>query len=280
MIEESREGPTQNPPAICIVSGASGASGEQLVETVLAQFPNSRVSLIKMTHTRQREQITEIVENASDSCAIIVHTLVDKTLREFLIAAGKKAGVVTIDLMGPLINQLSRIFGEEPLGQPGLYRQLRKSYFDRVEAIEFTMSHDDGLNPQDLPAADIVLIGVSRSGKTPLSMYLAVLGWKVANVPVLVDVPFPSQLFKVDRHRIFGLDIEYNRLLNHRRKRQARFGYSMSSYTNPKTIFEEIETATQIYKKYGFTVIGVTNKPMETSADEIIEKMTQRFKVR
>lgn len=262
-----------------VVSGASGASGEQLAHTVLAQFPEITVPVKMITHVRQVEQVEKVVADAKSVNGIILHTMVDETLREKLIFLGKKQGVVTIDLVGDLISWLTNISNQKPAGIPGLYRQLHKVYFDRVEAIEFSMSHDDGQNPQDLEKAEIVLTGVSRVGKTPLSMYLAVLGWKVANVPLVMGIEPPEELFQVDRRRVIGLTIDAAQLLSYRKARLNRIaGAGVTDYNNPRTIFDEVEAAAQLCREHRFSIIGVTNKPIETSANEIIELMTTRFK--
>jgi regulator of PEP synthase PpsR (kinase-PPPase family) len=274
---KNNEGRANKLPPIYIVSGGSGASGKQIVETVLAQFPGIHVPTIKISYVRQREQIEEAVSKALTTGGTIVHTLVDNDLRKTLIRLGKKKEVTTIDLMGPLLGRLAEVLGQEPLGQPGLYRQLHKDYFDRIAAIEFTVAHDDGQRPQELPSADIVLLGVSRCGKTPLSMYLAVQCWKVANIPIVFELPLPQELYEVDRNRVIGLDIEYEHLMNHRKKRQMSMGMiGPSSYAEPSAVYKELEFSQRIYKKGGFAVVNVTNKPIETIADEIIKLITDR----
>jgi len=265
-------------PPIYIVSGGSGASGEQVVESVLAQFPDVQVPIRKIAHVHHKTQIRDVVTRASGANATIVHTLVDARLRQYLIEAAREKEVVALDLMGPLLDRLGRILGQEPKGQPGLYRHLRKGYFDRIAAIEFALAHDDGKNPQDIPKADVVLTGVSRSGKTPLSMYLGVLGWKVANVPVIPDLPLPVELLRIDRGRVFGLDIDQKRLVHHRRHRQQRRGLTgPGTYTDPKIVLDEVETVRALCRKHRFSMIDVTDKPIETTADEIIEAVTRRF---
>lgn len=265
-------------PPIYIVSGGSGASGEQVVESVLAQFPDVQVPVVKIAHVHHETQIRDVVTRASGANATIVHTLVDARLRQCLVEAARQKEVVALDLMGPLLDRLSGILGQEPKGQPGLYRHLRKGYFDRIAAIEFTLAHDDGKNPQDMPKADVVLAGVSRSGKTPLSMYLGVLGWKVANVPVIVDLPLPEELLRIDRGRVFGLDIDQKRLVHHRRHRQQRRGLTgPGAYTDPKIVLDEVEVVRALCRKHRFSMIDVTDKPIETTADEIIEAVTRRF---
>lgn len=266
-------------PPIYIVSGSTGASGEQLVHTVLAQFPESRVPVIMVAHVRQMEQIEDVVNRAAATGGTVVHTLVDARLRSALIHLAQERNVAAIDLMGDLLSRLTAVLGREPVGHPGLYRQLRQDYFERVATIEFAMAHDDGKNPLDWPLAEIVLVGVSRVGKTPLSMYLSVLGWKVANVPLIMELSLPPELFQLDCRRVIGLSIQPGQLLIHRRQRQRRLGApGPSAYTDPATIYEEIEAARQIFQRGGFSVIDVTDKPIETSADEIIELITQRLK--
>lgn len=264
---------------IYIVSGGVGASGEQLVRTALAQFQQVDIPVVIVPQVRQMAQAEEVVEQAARTGGIIVHTLVDEDLRQALNRLARRRNVVAVDLMGRLLAQLANLLGQEPIGQPGLYRRLRQAYFDRVEAIEFTMAHDDGRNPGEWPRAEIVLVGVSRVGKTPLSMYLAVQGWKVANVPLLAGVPPPAELLRVDRRRVVGLTIEPGQLVDHRRQRQRRLGVpGESAYTDPAGLYEEVETARRFYRRSGFAVVDITDKPIEESADEIIALVTRRLK--
>ncbi len=264
------------PPPIHIVSGGTGASGQQIVETALAQFPALRVPVILRNSVRSIKQVESAMKKAASDGGIVVHTLVERGLREALVRLGGELGIVTIDLMGPLLKQVAGRTGAKPLEQPGLYRKLRKDYFARVEAIDFAVSHDDGNKPEDIPFADAVIIGVSRCGKTPLSMYLAVHGWKVANVPILTDIPLPGELFRTDRRKVIGLSIEYKRLLEHRKKREELMGrVGITSYSRPSAVFEELEVARRIYREGGFHVIDVTDKPMEIIAGEVIKIITR-----
>jgi regulator of PEP synthase PpsR (kinase-PPPase family) len=276
LTHQSEDGMEAKPPPIYIVSGGVGASGEQLVQTALAQFPDHRVLVIVVGNVRQVEQIESVVARAKDSGGTIVHTLVDASLRSHLVGRAQAAGVQTIDLMGPLLRRMAEVLGREPLGHPGLYRQLHRDYFDRVAAIEFTMAHDDGKKPEGWRSAEIVLVGVSRTGKTPLSLYLSVLGWKVANAPLVPNLPLPPELFQLDPHRVVGLTIESGQLLLHRQQRQIRLGApGLSAYVDPNGIYEEIQNAKQVFRRGGFSVIDVTDKPIETCADEII-RLIQR----
>lgn len=258
------------PPPVYIVSGGSGASGQQIAETALAQFPMLGVPVIIRSHVRSLKQVEIAVKEAQADGAAVVHTLVDSSLRSGLIRFGRKHGVVTIDLMGPLLEHVAGQTGTKPLEQPGLYRKLRKDYFDRVEAIDFAVSHDDGSRSDDILSADVVIIGVSRCGKTPLSMYLAVHGWKAANIPIIKHIPLPGALFRIDRRKVIGLSIEYKHLLEYRRKREEHMGrVGTTAYSSPSAVFEELELAKRIYQEGGFCVVEVTDKPIEIIADEI-----------
>ncbi len=268
-----------NAPSIFIVSGGVGASGEQLVRTALAQFQGVEVPVIIVSHVRQVAQIEAVVDRAAEAGGTIVHTLVDVDMRRALIRLARDRNVVAIDLMGQLLGRLANLLGQEPIGQPGQYRQLRQAYFDRVEAIEYTVAHDDGRNPHEWPLAEIVLVGISRVGKTPLSMYLSVQGWKVANLPLLKDIPSPPELFRLDRRRVVGLTIEPGQLLPHRQQRQRHLGLpGGAAYTDPAQIYEEVKAARQFYRRSGFAVVNVTDKPIEESAAEVIALVTRRLK--
>jgi regulator of PEP synthase PpsR (kinase-PPPase family) len=204
--------------------------------------------------------------------------MVDADLRSALSQYADEYGVVAIDLMGPLLDRLSTQLQQDPLSQPGLYRRLNQAYFERVAAIDYAMAHDDGLDAEGWPAAEIVIVGVSRVGKTPLSMYLAVLGWKVANVPLVPGIDPPPSLYELDPRRVIGLTIDPMRLVFHREERRRRLGApGLKAYTDPKAVSGEVETAQQWCDRAGFSVIDVTDKPIEASANQIMDMITRRF---
>lgn len=267
-----------SPPPVFVVSGATGASGEQLVRTVLAQFHRS-APVILVPHVRTYADLEAIVEQAVCTGGTVVYTLVNGQLRNMLGSLAQTRSVIAIDLMGPLLEHLTAVLEEQPAGRPGLYRQQREDYFERIAAIEFSVAHDDGQRIDDLTQAEIVLVGVSRTGKTPLSMYLAVMGWKVANVPLLRDVPPPPLLLQIDRRRVVGLTVETGQLVAYRRWRQERLGIGGASpYTDPSAIYEELEDARRFCRRQGFALVDVTDKPVESSADEVIRAVTNRLK--
>ncbi len=264
---------TSKPPTIFILSGGVGSSGEQLVNTVLAQFPDNSVQTNTVGNIRQPEQVSRALTQARKANALVIHTLVDDRLRRQLVEETEAMGIATIDLMGPLIGWISEALEMEPLHEPGKYRQLHREYYDRIAAIDFIMAHDDGKNPDGWPQAEMVLVGVSRSGKTPLSVYLAVLGWKVANIPLVPEIPGPEALFELDPSRVIGLTIDPEQLLVYRRQRQARLGVSEPSvYTDLDSIREELQHARKVLRQGHFEIINTTDKTIEQIADEIIRK--------
>lgn len=265
-------------PSIYVVSGGRGVSGNSLVQALLIQYPNNNVPVEIMTNISTEEQLYDIVKQAKQKGAIIAHTMVDPDLRLKLNALGDKFGVPTADLMGKLFEILDERLDITPLKTPGLYHQVNMQYFDRIEAIEFTLAHDDGMNPERLNEAEIVLTGLSRAGKTPLSVYLAMYGWKVANIPLVKGIEPPRQLFEIDPNRVFGLFINYPQLIAHRQKRMKVWNSDESDYTDTNSIREEIRFANFIFEKGGFNMINVSNKPIESTANEILQKMGEHFK--
>jgi regulator of PEP synthase PpsR (kinase-PPPase family) len=269
---------SDNPPSIFVVSGSTGASGELVVRTVLAQFHRTTpVTLVP--HVRTFADLEQVVEQAANSGGTIVHTLVDTRLRCYLTDLAQTQHVPAIDLMGPLLERLTTVLGEQPAEKPGLYRQQREKYFERVAAIEFSVAHDDGQRIDELPQAEIVLVGVSRSGKTPLSMYLSVLGWKVANVPLIAELPPPPALLEIDHRRVVGLTIEPGQLIAYRKWRQSHLGAGGATpYTDPSHIYEEVEDVRRFCRQNRFAIVDVTDKPIESSADEVITLVTRQLK--
>ena len=269
----------QTPHTIFLVSGGVGAVGELLVQTILPQFPGKPVNLVTVPNIRFTSQIDEAVARAKSTSSTLIYTLVDPELRLYLGDLAEKQGVFAIDLMGGLLDRLAQVLEQPPLGQPGLYRRLNKAYFDRVEAIEFAMAHDDGRNSDTWPQADMLLVGISRVGKTPTSLYLSVLGWKVANYPLVPGLELPIEIQMVDPQRVIGLTIEAGQLLALRQQRQRRMGVpAMSDYIDPQCIFDELEAAEEVFRRLRITTIDVTDKPIESTANELIRLITRRFK--
>ncbi|MGV8092213.1 MAG: pyruvate, water dikinase regulatory protein [Mangrovibacterium sp.] len=272
----------KNKPApIYVVSGGKGLAGNNMVQSLLIQYPDNRVPVIIVPDVQDEEKLRSVILQASNNGGLITHTMVNPVLRARLIELAGEHHVQQIDFMGELADYLDRSLGIPSLQSPGLFREINQQYFDRIDAIEFTLKHDDGLNPNRLEEAEIVLCGVSRAGKTPLSVYLALYGWKVANVPLVAGVEPPDELFRIDSQRVFGLQIGLQQLIIHRMKRlRSTKDLGNQSYVDEKLVRDDIRHANLIFSKGKFTVINVNHKPVESSANEIINYMTSRFNYR
>ena len=266
---------------IYVVSGGKGLAGNNMVHSLLIQYPNNNVPVIIVPQVTEETQLVDLVEKVRKEGGLIAHTMVNRHLRDFLNKICDESGVEHIDFMGKLADYLDDKLHIPSLQSPGLFREINQLYFDRIEAIEFTLNHDDGLRPQKLHQAEIILTGVSRSGKTPLSVYLAMYGWKVANIPLVNGINPPKELFEVDPQRVFGLSISTGQLISHRVKRLRSLNNTgNTNYVDEKMVMQEIRNANFIFEKGGFTVINVTNKPVENSANEILNMMANRFEYR
>ena len=263
---------------IYVASCGEGINAFHLIESSLVQFPGNRITVVKVPHIRTESHVDDLIRKVKEIDSVIVHTIVDSNLRRYLTRKGIENKIVTIDLMGPILSKIQSFLNMDPIEEPGLYREIQKVDLKQVSAIDFALAHDDGLNPDNLEDAEIILVGLSRAGKTPLSMYMAVEGWKVANIPYVPGVPMPEQLDHVDRRRVFALNINSEQLLSHRKMRQESLGTNdIYSYASRTDVEEEIRNAQKYYITKGFSMINVSNKPIETNAEEIVEMITRRF---
>ncbi len=269
------------PPPIFVVSGGYGLTGNHIVQSLLIQYPNNNIPVIIHAEVNNEEKVMKLVGKAKEQNALVTHTMIDRVLRHKLISCCEANGVRHIDYMGQLADYLDEQLDIEPLLHPGLYRKANQEYFERIEAIEFSLSHDDGMGHERLRNAEIILTGVSRAGKTPLSVYLAMFGWKVANVPLVKGIQPPKELFEVDPRRVFGLHISLSQLISHRKKRMESWNNAQNElYVNESLVKEELRHAMFIFERGGFTVLTVTNKPIESTASEITNLMSERFSYR
>ena len=263
---------------IFVVSDSVGELGENTVKAVMSQFrPNfEQVNIKKFPYINNTEQIDLIVKEAINEGASIVYTLVEKELRNTLYTRCSENNIQSIDLLGPMINLIQLSANEEPLEKPGLVHKLNDYYFQKIEAIEFAVKYDDGRDPRGILLADIVLVGVSRTSKTPLSQYLANKAYKVANVPLVPEVEPPKELFEVDPNKCFGLIISPTQLNNIRKERLIALGLREdASYATLDRIEEEVQHFNTVVDKIGCKVIDVTNKAVEETANSIIDLYKQ-----
>ena len=256
---------------VFVISDGTGRTAQQTLEAALTQFPETMMEIHLCPETRTDKQVLDVIEQAAKLQGFVVHTVVSKRLRQVVRRTGRLHNVETIDLMGPLLAQLSHQFSYSPTETPGLFYELNQAYFRRVEAMDFALHHDDGKRIEKLSSSEIVLVGVSRTFKTPLSIYLAFRGWLTANVPIVLGVDPPAELFQLTKGFVFGLTTEPVPLARLRRTRLENWGNAANDYINPEMIYKEIEHAQEIFDSQpGWSVVNVTNKPIEEIATEIL----------
>ena len=213
---------------IYVISDGTGETAVTMTRAALVQYSQFEINIVRCKNVRTEAQVEAVIEEAAAAKAIVVHTMVSPSVRNKIIEFSDQAQVLTVDLLGPLLNRLDVYFGvasEEH--QAGRLRSVDEKYFKRIEAIEYTVKHDDGKCLTDLDDADIILLGVSRTSKTPLSIFLSHKGWKVANIPLVVSSPVPDEIFKVDQRKIIGLIIDIDSLSKIRKNRLEKFGQDL-----------------------------------------------------
>lgn len=259
-------------PIIYALSDSIGETAEMVARATASQFDSSKIDIVRIPYIHSVSQIEEAVKDAAKHTCIICHTLVSPHLREALLVQAKLYNIPTVDIMGPMLNSVESIVKFPPNLTPGLIHKLDQEYFKRVEAVEFAVKYDDGKNPWGLLKADIVIIGVSRTSKTPLSMYLAHKKLKVANVPLVPEVPPPQELFEVPSQRVIGLVIDPYKLNSIRSERLKVMGLaSDAAYANVERITEELEYAKAIMRRIRCPIIDVSSKAIEETANTILE---------
>jgi [pyruvate, water dikinase]-phosphate phosphotransferase / [pyruvate, water dikinase] kinase len=267
-------------PTLFTVSDGTGETALSIVRAVKVQFEHADIHIERFNKVRTRGVLENILERALERKATVVATLVDHELRVYFISRALQLGVHVVDVLFPLLETLSQQLGKRPSAIPGLLRQLDESYFRRVMAVEFTVRHDDGLSQHDMMEADIVLVGISRTSKTPLSMYLGHKGYKVANIPLVPGTDVPKELHEVDQNKIIGLIIDPDRLTEIRSARVEALGTNTrgGDYADHKKIFEELEWSREIFKRNKrWPVLDVTGKALEENAVEIEKIILSRF---
>lgn len=263
---------------IFVVSGGKGVTGHTIVQTLIIQYPENKLKVKLIPDVRTEKKIISVIKKVKNENGILTHTMVNSDLRMFLIEECKKQEVKQADLMGGLANIIETDYGLQSLNTPGLYHKINAQYYERIEAMEYTLNHDDGLNAKNLHKADIVVTGVSRCGKTPLSVYMSMFGWKVANVPLIQGIDPPKELFEIDKDRVFGLNINLNHLVIQRQKRWKGIdNLSNMNYVDSKSVGRELQYAKFLFKRGGFTEINISNKAIESTANEIIGFIIERF---
>jgi len=266
-------GSAEQQPVIYIISDSLGDSAATVAVAAASQFTKNSCIIHRLPKAAAIEQIAAFVDDALAANAgeiVLLHTITDTHLRAELDDYILDKPVRAVDLIGPAIDAIAEATGRVPKGEPGLIRRTDKQYYERVSALEFAVDHDDGRRPEELPAAQIVLLGVSRSSKTPLSIYLATQGYKVANVPLAAGTQPPAQLFDVDPRRIFGLTTSA-RLLGEIRSRRIEHARDVAgAYADPGYIANDLDEARALMRRLGCIVVRTDSRAIEETAQEIL----------
>lgn len=266
-------------PTIHVVSDSVGITAQAVARAAAAQFGVTNPCIEVLPKAKSFDEIKEFVEgrgtfygeHTGDGRVLIFYTLVNRDLASELAAyAAAHDNVVAIDLMTDAIAAIARMTGMAPSTKPGGIHVADQYYFRRIEAIEFSIAHDDGRNPQELAQADIVLLGVSRSSKTPTSIYLAQQGYRVANIPLDLHTDPPRELADVDRTRLFGLMTTPDVLVGIRKRRLGNAGVVAKSYAEPEYVYQDLDEARSLMRKLGCIVVHTENRAVEETAQEIL----------
>ncbi|MGC8873118.1 MAG: pyruvate, water dikinase regulatory protein [Chloroflexia bacterium] len=254
---------------IFVVSDGTGTTAERVIRAALLQFPEADPVIERRPEVRLPQQVRAVVQEAREHGAMIVHTLVSPELRRFLYMEADSAQVIAVDLMGTVLTQLARYLQTAPQVRPGiLYGDER--YFRRVEALEYAIHHDDGQGLRDIDRAEIVLVGVSRTSKTPVSVYLAYRGFRVANVPIVLGMPLPDAIGRVPPGRVVGLVVEAERLAAIREARLRHYPLLGLEYADIDHIRRELRHSREIFAAHGWPVVDVTGRSVEETAREVL----------
>jgi len=266
--------PTQ-PVELHIVSDSTGETAARLVLALEAQFPEQSFEEIRHPRVESAEDLALAVNRAKGRPAVMVYTLVEPGLRGAMRQLCRSARVHYCDLLGHPIDSIARVSGASAQMTPGARPPLDQTYFKRIEAIEFAVKYDDGVG-SGLDEADIVLVGVSRTSKTPLSIYLGYLGHKAANVPLVKGIEPPAALFEIDPSKVVGLTIDAERLSEIRTNRVAAMGGPKRRYAELLDVYEELEAAADMHRRLGCPVLDVSDLSVEETAMRAIRLVAER----
>lgn len=266
------------PKQVFILADGTGETAEKVCSAALTQFRSIDVETKLFTRVRSKLEIREIMERAAKAGAFVLYTVIDPEHREHIQRLSEEMHVEVADLIGALVVRFSGFLNAKPLLTPGIQHQLDEEYFRRVEAVEFAVKNDDGQAPHNLHRADMILIGLSRTCKTPLSMYLAHKGIKVANVPLMPDIPPPPELFQIDQEKVYALIIDLNSLARVRSERLKHLGLPPDAeYAQREHIARELRWCREFFARHPtWPVIDTSGRAVEETAAEMIRIKTER----
>lgn len=261
---------------IYVISDSLGTTALSLAQAVTVQFPQTKFEIKRFPFITTVSILQGILNSAKRDHAFIIHTFITNDLNDLTSKFCDQNQLNHFDAVGDLLTKLEKQTNEKPLRKPGINHETDEDYFKKIEAIEFAVKYDDGKDPSGFTKADIVLLGVSRTSKTPLSLYLANLGYKVANLPLVPHTKVPKELFKVDKNKIFGLTNDPEILNDIRKERMIAYGLNPDTqYSNIGNIEAELKAADDLYHKLGCLVINVAHKSIEETATLIVESLPE-----
>jgi regulator of PEP synthase PpsR (kinase-PPPase family) len=264
-----------------LVSDATGETLVSVAKAALVQFESAEPVSHLWSMIRNRKQLNTAIEAIEAEPGLVMFTLVDHSLREELQNACRRMQVPCVPVLDPVLAALANFLGAESREQPGRQHVMDSAYFDRIDAMHFCMAHDDGQGTHNLNEADVVLVGVSRTSKTPTCVYLANRGIKAANVPIVPEIPLPAELDHLTRPLVIGLTASPDRLVQIRRNRLLSLKQQPETdYVDPALVRDEIGYARKLFAKRDWPVIDVTRRSIEETAAAIISLHNQRLESR
>lgn len=262
---------SDHPPTLFVVSDGRGQTGAAVMKAALVQFEGQRYTIVREANVRTRAHVETIVEAAARTRSVVLYTLVAPETRRAMQAAAALHAVPVVDILGPALSALHDLFRYEPQAQPGLLYASEREEFDRQEAIDYTLKHDDGRRPDALGVADVVLVGVSRAGKSSTCFYLAYHGVKAANVPLVPELPLPTELQALPPERVIGLWVNPRRLVALREARALHLGATReSAYTDIDAVKQEVRAVHRVMSAQGWRTIDASYLAVEEIAREVM----------
>jgi len=264
---------------VFILSDGTGETAATMVRAALVQYAEQEINIIRCKNLRSEDQISKVIDDCFEKRGMLAYTFASPLIRKKIAELCLEKSIPSSDLLGPLISTLNHFFGVESASQIGALRQTNDQYYKRIEAIEYTVRNDDGKITNELDKADIILVGISRTSKTPLSIFLGHKGWKVANIPLVIGSPLPEQLLTIDQRKVIGLIIDIDSLQRIRKNRLEKFGQDPGGeYASLQQIMKEIEYAENLFKQNRrWPVFNVTERALEETASEIVRVIAARM---
>lgn len=267
----------ENPKKIYLISDSTGELGARFTNAIISQFPKVRITIERFNFVDSAGKISKIIAHLSPENGILFHTVLPKRLKRAIDTMSRVRGIVAFDLTGPPTDFVVKYLKARPVWDVTAIHRINQDYHRRIEAIEFTMAHDDGMGPTGLDRAEIILVGPSRCSKTPTSIYLAIKGWRVANVPLIRGLGISSTLAGLRKDpRVIGFTIRPEKLREVREKRAAELGAQPAGYTDLEEIYKEIKWAGEIYRRQEWRRIDITDRAIEETAAQILRVLPAR----